>query len=312
MRGQAQTIVLDFLSDKEGIASTDIFLAPNTTDCCFELPVFGEMGILAADAEPLKNDSWPFLRRYQESITSVDMFLFRPHDPSFSDVPLDDNTLGEFFELGFHTDETGKNYIGYKIDWRLVLDAHGKGVYGIRADKTGLFPSLESDFEFNNKVYFNLQNYTAQKANGTIRIEFENSFVLKDIYSQSKRIYYPENWGGQIRLNGIFTGYNSAYEKTYTKYNDEGLRTVKDEQIPQYRMRIELAPAEVHNFLRTEVMQADRIELIDYNRNNSWGHDSVRVRDPDGYEPTDTETELLMDVDVKFKDFYGTGLKKRC
>ena len=77
-------------------------------------------------------------------------------------------------------------------------------------------------------------------------------------------------------------------------------------------MRIELAPAEVHNFVRTEVMQDDRIELIDYNRNNSWGHDSVRVRDPDGYEPTDTETELLMDVDVKFKDFYGTGLKKHC
>ena len=49
MRGQAQTVSLDFLSDKECIASTDIFLNPNTTDCCFELPVFVELGILAAD-----------------------------------------------------------------------------------------------------------------------------------------------------------------------------------------------------------------------------------------------------------------------
>jgi hypothetical protein len=312
MRDDAVTIDLNFLSEKIGAPTGGVFLDPITTDCCFELPAFGELGITAAAAEPLKNDFWPFLRCYEASISAVELFLFRPHDPSFADVALDDNTLGEFFELGFHSDEKGKEYIGYKIDWRKVLDAHGPEVYQIRADKTGIFPNLTSDFEFNNNVHFNLKNYTAELADGTIRIAFENSAILKDIYKQGKRIYYPPKWGGQIRLNGILTGNNADYEKTYTKYNNESLRQVSDRQIPKFRMRIELAPEEVHNFVATEVMQADNKAVTDYNRNNSWTHIETEIRDPSEYAPTDTETELLMDVDITFKDYYDTGLKKHC
>lgn len=312
MRDDAVTTTLTFLSDPISSPSEDLLLAPNTTDCCYELPVFGELGITAAEADPKKNGIWPFLRAYETSITSVEMFLFKPFDPNFVEIALNNNDLGEFFPLGFHSDETGKEYIGYKIDWRLVLDAHGDDVYQIRADKTGIFPDLPSDFEFNGNVNFKLKEYTARRANGTISIKFENSFILKDIYDQRKRIYFPPNWGGNIWVNGIFTGYNSEYEKTFTKYKDESLRTVSDRQVPQYRARIELAPKEVHNFIATEVMQGDLIEFTDYNQNNSWGHEPTRVREPSEYKPTDTETELLMDVDVTFKDYYDTGLKKRC
>ncbi len=312
MRDDDVTVTLNFLSDVIGDSAVNVFQDPLTDDCCFELPVFGELGATEANADPLKNDFWPFLRSYEASITAVDMFLFKPHDSSFSDVPLNDNTFGSFFPLGFHSDENGRDYVGYKIDWRKVRDVHGEGIYQIRADKTGIIPNLPSDFEFLGKVDFNLRTYSADRAEGTITITFENSFILKNIYDPRKRVYYPANWGGNIRLNGIFTGNKWAYETTFTKYKDEGLRTVSDRQIPAFRMRVELAPAEVHNFISTEIMQADLIEFIDYNRNNSWGHRSTRVREPSDYEPTDTETELLMDVDVTFKDFYDTGLKKHC
>lgn len=308
MRGDARTTSLIFLSQKiNSVVETSTFLNPDDISCCYINRVFGHQ-TLNEITDPLKNDITRFLRPYEASITDVDMFLTKPSDSTFIEVVLNDNTFGEFFDLGFHTDELGRNYIGYEVNWRLVLIEHGEGTYQIRADKTGILPTIPSDLDFP----YELQDFTAARANGTIRISFSNSFILRDRFDQKKRIYFPENWTNQIRLYGFFGGDNAEYNKTFTKYKDESKRTVSDEQIPKYRMRIEQAPAEIHDFVRIEAMQADIISVTDYNNNNPWKHKETEVIEPSEYIPEYTEVEQLMDVDIEFKDRFGTGLKKHC
>jgi len=310
MRDDAVSTVLNFITEDPKIdLNTNTFLAPNTTDCCYELPVFGEAGITASEADPLRNDYWSFLRRYDnDSVTMISMFLTKPSDPSFSEVALNNSTYGIFYPLGFHTDERDRNYIGYRLDWRLVLDAHGEGTYQIRADKTGILPDLPSDFDFK----FCLANYTAQRADGTIRMTFVNSYILKDRFDTIRRIYFPNGWVNQLRVWGIIGGNNSEYEKTFTKYTDESLRTVEDREITNYRTRIDFAPELVHNLIKTEVLQADSVSITDYNQNNPWTHIETEVREPSDYKPRYSEHELLTEVEFEWKEKYDTGLKKHC
>jgi len=305
IRGDAVTTTLTFLSSRidEQIDDT-VFLSPNTVDCCYELPVFGSQ----SDSDSLKNDVTRFLRGYEESITLVNLFLTKPSDSSFSEISLIDNSYGEFFPLGFHTDELLRNYVGYKVDWRTVLAAHGEGTYQIRADKTGILPNLPSDYDFR----YCAGNFSAQRANMTIRFSFSNSYILGDRFDVRKRVYFPENWNNQLRVEGFFGGDNSTYEKTFTKYRDESLRTVQDRQVEKYFMRVNQAPSLVHNYIKTEILQADDITITDYNQNNPNRHIETPVREPEGYEPAYREDSLLANVDVSLTSRFDNKLKKHC
>lgn len=283
------------------VAGTDVFLAPDEIDCCYILPVFGD---LASD-EDLKNDFTSFLRPFEVSTTSVLMFLTRNNG---ADIPLTDDTLGTFFALGFHVDVLGRNYIGFILDWKKILTAHGPDEYQLIYTTETILGTGAPGEDF---AYCLLQ-YTAERADGTLRYKFSNSFILKDRFNVRKRIYFPANWTNQIRVFGILVGLGSDYEKTFTKYKDETLRTVQDKEIPKYRIRIDLAPMIVHNMIRTEVNQADLIEITDYNRNNSERFEDRALRNPSEYKPTDTEINQLRSVTFEYEDRYDIGLKKHC
>lgn len=309
MRSDAVTTTLTFLSEKiNTVTETSTFLDPDVCGCCYINRVFGHQ-TLTEITDPFKNDITRFLRGYESSIDTVDMFLTKPNDSTFSDVALINDTFGQFFALGFHTG-LGRNYIGYEINWRLVLIAHGEGEYQIRADKTSaLYPSLASDLDFS----YDLQNFTAARADTTIRISFENSHLLRSRFDQKKRISFPDNWTNQIRLKGILKSLGSEYNKTFIKYKDESKRTIEDEQVPKYFMRIEQATAEIHDYIRTEVMQSDVRKVTDYNRNNPWKYEDIEIIEPSEYKPeNESEEEQLMDVEIEFRDRFDTGLKKRC
>jgi hypothetical protein len=308
MRSDAVTTTLTFLTEKiNTVEETDTFLDPSVCGCCYINRVFGHQ-TLTEITDPFKNDITRFLRGYETSIDTVSMFLTKPSDSNFIEVALIDDTFGQFFALGFHTG-LGRNYIGYEINWRLVLITHGEGEYQIRADKTGVLPSIEPDFDFE----YHLQNFTAERAETTIRLSFENSNMLRSRFDQKKRISFPDNWTNQIRVKGILKSLGSEYNKTFIKYKDESKRTIEDEQVPKYFMRIEQAPVVIHDFIRTEVMQADVRKVTDYNRNNPWKYEDIEIIEPSSYEPeNESEVEQLMDVEIEFRDRYDTGLKKKC
>lgn len=310
MRGEAQTQKVTCLAEKIiPDTETDVFLDPNNIDCCFELPILAD----TVDSDPLKNDFTRFLRPYEPSILTVDLFLTKPSDPTFADIPLVDDIFGEFFGYDtsdpFHQDELGRVYAGYRVDWRLVLIAHGEGTYQLRADKLTIVGVPPSDFDFEYCV----GNFTDLRANGTIRIEFSNSFILGDRFDVKKRVFFPLNWTNQLRIHGFFGGDNSDYDKTFTKFQNESKQTIQDQQLEKYFMRIDHAPAIVHNFVKTEILQSDSIEITDYNNNNPNKHTKTPVRNPNEYKPDYREDgTLLATVDVTFDSRFDNKLKKHC
>ncbi len=88
---------------------------------------------------------------------------------------------------------------------------------------------------------------------------------------------------------------------------------VKNEQLPQYQCELYALPATVHNILRTQVMQADRIVVTDYNANNAEVYISKDVIHEGNYAP---EWQLLQSklatVKLKFNQGYNNLRKKRC
>ncbi|GAF74974.1 unnamed protein product, partial [marine sediment metagenome] len=171
--GEAATQKVTALVE-EIIPTPDVatYLDPDTGECCFELPVFAD----AANTRNLENDFPSFLRWFDKSTTAVAMYLTKPSDSSFVDVLLTDNTYGTFYALGFHTDILGRNYVGYTINMRLVLLIEGQGSYQIKYVATTIQGDMPDQFDFQ----YCLQQYSAERADGSIRIEFENSHILGD------------------------------------------------------------------------------------------------------------------------------------
>ncbi len=287
-----------------------VFEEQDLDDCCTELPLLAS----TTDADPFKNDRTTFLRGYDASITAVDLFLTKPSVPGFTNVPLVDNKYGIFHALGFHSDELGRDYIGFEMDWRSVLldpDALGtlgEGTYQIIAELTAIALSPPDDLDFS----YCLGNFTTDRADGTIRLAMKNSFILGNRFDVRDRVTFPKGWQNQIRVPGYFGYDNSDYDIEFTKYRDGSLRDFKQQQVQHFKVRIERQPAIVHDFIKTEFWQADEKDITDYNRNNYKEHLRTPVRNPSEYKPVIHEFTKLATVDVECDSFYDNFLKKYC
>ena len=281
-----------------------IFVAPDVNDCCVELPLLAS----TSDTDPLKNDVTRFLRGYDAGVTSVLLFLTKLSDSSFVDVALVDDTYGEFFAFGFHTDDLNRNYIGYRMDWRTVLTAFGEGTYQIKAVKTMVTGDEQDDFDFS----YCLGAFTPSRADGTIRLQMNNSYILGSRFNVKERITFPSEWINQVRVTGYFGYPNSDYDIETTKFRDGSLRDIKQQQVEHFKMRIEQQPILVHDFIKTEFWQSDEKLVTDYNRNNYGQFIDVPVRNPNEYKPRVREDTQLATVDVECDSFYDNFLKKYC
>lgn len=282
-----------------------VFEDSDVTDCCTELPLLAAL----EDTDPLKNDVTRFLRPYGAAVTSVAMKLTKSVNNEFVEVAdLIDDTYGTFFEFGFHTDERNRNYIGYRVDWRIVLAAFDEGTYQIIAVKSLITGADQTDFDFS----YCLANFTPERADGTIRLQMNNSFILGNRFDVKDRITFPANWINQIRLCGYFGYPNSDYDIEFTKFKDGSMRDVKQQQVEHFKMRIERQPIIVHDFVKTEFWQSDEKLVTDYNRNNYGQFIDVPIRNPNEYKPAIGETTKLATVDIECDSFYDNFLKKYC
>jgi hypothetical protein len=72
-------------------------------------------------------------------------------------------------------------------------------------------------------------------------------------------------------------------------------------------------PESLHNLLKTDVLQADRIIVTDYNKNNAEQFIDVCVRGNSDYEPQWNESRSkLASVELKFILEFNNYRKKRC
>lgn len=234
--------------------------------CCFQLKVFAD----SESSDTLKNDFYFAYFGYGDGVTAVTLKLFKNN---VQVATLNNNTYGEFYAYGFH-DDGKKKYIGYYISWKLVLAAFGSGEYFVRATQTLIAGGPQNEDSF----YFCLQQYTEDKAQGTVRIDFFHNGIIGDYMndSENKSFDYSEaealasgltEFKNQFRLpKAAVLGESTPFIITQNQYTNGKKINVKMEQNPEYELLIHELPYLLIKYLRTEVLTADDIYITEYNK----------------------------------------------
>lgn len=279
-------------------------LTSSTSDCPFCLTVLAD----EVDESEYKNDKTGFLFKFSELITSLTFTLQKKVDGTFVDVEtLNNDNWGTLYPLEFIIDDKNRKYVGYLVDWRLVLSGHGTGFYRLKTIETNLFGTFEQ-----LSSEYCLLAYTSHRANGTVKIETNTSGLSGDINDPTDIISYGSGWYTSIRLCGMFGFDTSDYVEERTEYRNGQQKWIKDEQTVKYTLKLKPINAELHNFLKTNILQADEIIITDYNANNPNKHVSVNVNRNGNYEPQWQPKTLLAKVDVSFKSAFNNLRKKLC
>lgn len=303
-RGEVFTVKALCLSKPISPPPVNVFADPDNIGCCFILSALAD----SSSADFLKNDFWRWQKGYEFSTETVSMFLTKPFDSSFADIPLVDDTYGTFFEFGYFVDGKNRSYISYSINWKLVLDSLGEGTYQLMTVEETIFGEDQNTFDF----AFCLKQYTPTLSNKTIRLEFTNTGTITDRFDESDRISFPEeDFESQLRVPGYFGKDNSDRVIERTRYNNNALKDIANKRIPKYSMDVRLVIQEVHDFIDINVLGAGSVAITDYNKNNPKRHISTEVSNPGAYAPEDDEIHQRKSVIVEWESRYD-GTKEFC
>lgn len=227
---------------------------------------------------------------------------------------LNNNDYGTYYNLG---SIAGHNtYTGYLLNWALVLDSFGVGIYRVlfTLSQSGSVSNLCSE-------QFNLLAWDCMRANGTVKIETNITGKIGD-----KKIDYLLHdfsgfyWYDSIRINGFF-GYEKVSE--YKTVNLEWgnpyhgkIQKVRDEAIQSYELKIRQDTIQpVHHGIMIIAMMADELMISDYNINNSdYNFKRFKVVGASGYEPTyfNDKGRRIAGVKVTFKRAVQSVIKTNC
>lgn len=281
-----------------------------------DLPAYNHFGcgcdftlkVLADDSgEDLRNDKSGFLWWFNDTINDAQLTLQKWVNGAWSNVyVMTGNTLGTNYAFEFFTNDAGENFIGYQLEWALVLDVHGEGSYRVKCD-------TEDYLAVENTLYsyeYCLKTYTETRANGTVRIEYYINNELGDSQNdKAKKDFGNLNWYNAFRLNGWFGYPKYAYQKTQIQYNTGQILDVVSEQTPEYELQLKPQPRFVHDALRIDMMQGDTVLITDYNNRNEGEWIQKAVKPNSSYEPQYSKVNKLSPVNVKFIQEYN-NLKK--
>ncbi len=292
------------------ITEETIVLPPKQLDCCSDL-----VWRVLADAgsnDPLKNDINNFIFWFNKDVVDVATLTLVSSD--LTEYPLTGiNTYGTAYDYGFDImpgvtkNGNGESAVGYKIDWRNVLTTIGQDTYYIKCDTSTIFGASKSYFT----PTFCLKQYTLQRANGTVRVEYLLNGIIGDNKNDTnQRDYLQSNWYNQYRFDGLFHYTNSSY-KTYEIIYENGLsEQVEDEQTPEYVLKLKPIPSFKHDILRTDILMANAVTITDYNDRNIDNYEGKQVIKNGSYEPKFYPLKSkLGKIDLKFKQAYN-NLKK--
>lgn len=262
-----------------------IAFCEDLSECIYSLPVLADP---ADPTNPMNNDKSEFYFYGNAAITAITMTLQKASNGIFEDkVTLIDGSYGQFVEYGKHpdfsgsafTDDYGKKYTGVFLDWLLVFNDFGAGNYRMKVQQTDIFSGVTTAY---SKAKYCLKKYNCHFTEGTIRIETLNQGLRGTLDDKAAQVDYSTGWNGQIRLRGIFKQLDPTYNKEYNQYGDgdnNAYRPIIDEQVPKYKLQIKPVPGFIDWYISTNVLQADRILITDYNSRSRHSFIQVPVKD---------------------------------
>lgn len=230
-----------------------------------------------------KNDINSFLFWFnQNSTPTAKVYLVDVKDNA-NEIDLTSNTdYGTPYNYGFEINEVQEKLVGYQIEWKKVIDTLGGGQYYIKCEITDLFGITASTY---SDVYC-MKQYTIERANKTVKIEYYIKGILGDSnFDEKRRNYGTLNWYNSHRFDGFFMYENSEYVEEYVQYENGQFDPVKLEQTPAYLLNLRPIAKFKHDVLRNDVYMANEILVTDYNVSNIEPYVQKKVKFTGAYDP---------------------------
>lgn len=281
-------------------------------ECCFSLPALANL----VGSDYYENDQHTIYGKYDTNFYSLVTILIEKYVNGIwtQQEEVLGNTSGTSYNYGLYTSsDFTQRYVAFIADWQKILNNYGEGSYRFRFK--------EIDFALNTtySVYpfeFCLRGYTEDRANGTTRFDFTlkgysgNWVDDTDTWDFTR---FPNGLFNQIRLPDSFFGYNkSSYEREYIRYSNGQQQWLQDEQIEGYSWNSGHYPAELHDFLKTNMIQADELSVTDYNSNNPNIIKDKQIKPDSNYEPEWQYNNKRAFVNLDFVQEYQNRRKRRC
>ncbi|MES2287780.1 MAG: hypothetical protein V4547_18980 [Bacteroidota bacterium] len=265
--------------------------------CCndFIIPVLANASGLA-----LENDVTNFIYWFESITTAATLNLHKWNGSAWTSVDfLSNNDCGTYHAFNFFANDQGQKFIQYTMDWSKVLALYGTGSYKVIVSYvvpvfgTKIFDSYE----------YCLKTYSAQLAEGTVRLEYWLNGVTGDIEDDTKyKDFGTLNVYNSLRVKGFFGYPKSTYKSENVEYNNGQSLPVEDMQDPVFMLKLYLLPFFLHKIIETDFMMADRLAVTDYNSKNNATYIQKFVRKASGYEPKWYPMQSnLASVELQFK-----------
>jgi hypothetical protein len=283
--------------------STPIQVQTKETDGCVPtLPALAEY----TPTDDHFNDRHSVIWFFDDLFTDAKIYLQKDQKDL---IELTDNTFGTFYPYGFFVNKFNEKAIGFLIEWTKVLNAHGPGSYRIRNSSTRAIGTFPDQYSFE----FNLQVYTPDRANRTVRAEWNRNGVLGSRISDEKvEDYGTLNWFNQIRIpNSMFGFDTSELTEEYVRYPNGSNVWITDKQVEELTWNIWQLPQYVHRFIQVDVMQAGKIKVTDYNKLVPTPTIDRWVVPTSGYKPEWIIGTQNANVTVTFKPYFENLTHKR-
>jgi hypothetical protein len=207
----------------------------------------------------------------------------------------------------------GSNWVGFKLDWYLVYNNEGVGIYRIRQEITNI-QTLAVEISYGYR--FNLRLWNENLADKTTKLTYTvNGGKMPNVLNDKRMINYNDIvWEREIRLPSSFFGFESSeYTIESTRYKNGGQQQTKNEQIQTIKYNAKKLPYSLHNEIRSTALQCGELYISDYNLGNPKKYyDHFRVKLASDYSPTWGTYNTYAPVQLEFNPYYENLRRKLC
>tara|TARA_R110002167_G_scaffold302875_1_gene507183 strand:+ start:163 stop:1107 length:945 start_codon:yes stop_codon:yes gene_type:complete len=275
LTGMSSQLISQTLDSEFGAIPTTLI-----SECVGALPVFGDL-----TSDVLKNNDFTSFISLQRPFTSVSFKLLDQNCNVLT--TLNDSTYGTYFPSGTFSTSSGFSffqnlYLGYKLEWKKVLNVYGPGGYKIKKiTRSNTIPASFEQIE-ECSCFFDLSQYTDESANETVRIETtQNGNTISPGLE-----YLGTNWKQQIRIPGFFGNKQRRLEQDNYLDRNRNTTQIQDSIVHEFTLEPYFWP----HCLRDEIdsiLLANEILISDYNIDNTDNLKNISVI------PTSIDTEYF-------------------
>ena len=217
---------------------------------CFEEVVFADA---AASGDFWKADKSEFLYLKTVAADTVTFQIWR----NGINVATASNTYGDYYA----SFTNAPLYTGFVADWTKIFNALGGGKYQIKVQ----ISNFGQNYTLTSRT-FRLYPYSAQLAQGTVRIEgYQTGNIIAANVDYSALLdELPTGWYSSIRIPALFGQKTPTLETDEYLNSSYGVRQNRNQVMNEYTLESKILPASVSNRITQDQILSNSLLLTSY------------------------------------------------